>query len=243
MRAREQGERCEDCPLAGPGQIFDFLLDPEYSELVMRHSQLHTYREGQVIVAEGQPIDGWYILRNGAARIYTSDPDGHERTVRFAQPGDLLGGFAADSLGESHDHCYSAVALGDGVEVCRFDSRSQARLFAACPALASAFLGLMVRQLAYSYRRLHNLSTTTASSRLVDALVRLADAHRPPAGPPRGTGQGKIEEKPEPVSLNLSRQQLADILGVTRETAVRAQDLPAHGSSRPGSYSSPPSLL
>ncbi len=208
--------KCERCPLAGPGGTFAFLLRPEYGQVIENHSRLRSHPKGATIVSQGQPVNGWHVLRSGAARIFLLDEEGREHTVRFAQPGDLIGGCAGDALGDPHGNCYSAVALADGTEVCHFPAGSLARVFEECPPLAEAFLGLMVRHLADSYHRLQALSTTTVRERLVDALLRLAEAQQGPrTGPAQKLG-------PRPVTFRLARQQLADILGVTKETAVRA---------------------
>lgn len=199
-------QKCASCPLAGAGAGFPLI--PRYRRAVETYSRLITYPRGALIVVQGEPIDGWHILRQGQARVYLTDTEGREHTVRFAGPGDLIGGCAGDALGDEHGACYSAQALADGTEVCHFPAGSMGRLFADCPELARVFLGLMARHLSDSYRRLHALSTTTVRERLVDALVRLGDAHAPAPG-------GRI-------TIHLARQQLADMLGVTKETAVRA---------------------
>ncbi len=178
--------------------------------MIAQNSSLRVYSAGQAILTQGQPLDGWYILRSGDVRVFMSGEDGREQTVRFAHAGDLLGG------GGTAGHGYSAVAIADGVEVCRFDPAAQARLFATCPALAGAFLSLMVQQLAQSYRRIHHLLSTTASGRLVDALIRMSDGQLPTPIPVH------VTRRDASASFGLSRQQLADMLGVTRETAVRA---------------------
>ncbi len=205
--SHDQG-KCRNCPLTGPGGAFGFLLRPEYEPVIEKHSRLLSFRPGGTIISQGEPVDGWQVLRTGAARIFMGDRDGHEHTVRFARPGDLIGGCAGAALGDSHDNCYAAVATGDPTEVCHFPAYSLATIFEECPTLAETFLGLMVRHLSDSYERLQSLSTTTVRERLLDALVRLA-------GPTRSATAGAV-------TLYLARQQLADILGVTKETAVRA---------------------
>ncbi|MEW6032571.1 MAG: helix-turn-helix domain-containing protein [Bacillota bacterium] len=76
-----------------------------------------------------------------------------------------------------------------------------------------------MERLAESYHRLHTLTTTTAEERLADALVRLAGAH---LAEPRSAERGEGEGPGGPVTLDIARQQPADILGVAKETAVRA---------------------
>jgi len=209
-------EKCSNCPLVGPEGAFRFLVQSSHWSEVSRCSTLRTYHKNGLIIQQGDPIDGWSVLRRGTARLFISDRQGREHTVKFAHPGALIGGCPADFLGEPHGNCYSAVAETEPTEVCHFPRGVQLRLFQDCPALAQAFLDLMVRHLSDSYRRLHLLTTTTVEERLADALVRLADAHlHVPGSPVTGGNQSAV-------TIHLARRQLADILGVAKETAVRA---------------------
>ncbi|HCC33949.1 MAG TPA: hypothetical protein DEQ28_08670 [Clostridiales bacterium] len=61
----------------------------------------------------------------------------------------------------------------------------------------------MDANLSEAYQRLHRLASTTSRQRLAELLVRLVE------------GEGQL-------SLCLPRRQLADLLGVTEETAVRS---------------------
>jgi CRP-like cAMP-binding protein len=120
------------------------------------------------------------------ARVVIVDEGGNEQTVRFAYPGQLIGGCAH---GRAQTYCYSAEAV----------------------------IGLLIADLANAYRRLHDLATATAHERLPQVLMEITDAHN------RGGRGIQAREGPRPGSycIVLPRQQLADMLGVTKETAVR----------------------
>lgn len=209
-------EKCASCRLAEPGGLFRPFLDARRANILASCSQLCSYPGGHLIIQQGDPIDGWTVVRKGVVRLFISDADGHEHTVRFAHPGDLIGGCPADSLGEPHGNCYSAEATTP-VEVCHFPRGAQVTLFDKCPHLAQAFMDLLLGHLADSYRRLHQLTTTTAEQRLADVLVRLGDIR-----PGHALANGQERNNHSHVVLRIARQQLADILGVAKETAVRA---------------------
>jgi CRP/FNR family cyclic AMP-dependent transcriptional regulator len=49
------------------------------------------HRRGKVLLAEGEPARGVYILRTGRAAVSMSSREGRVVIVRMAQPGDVLG--------------------------------------------------------------------------------------------------------------------------------------------------------
>ena len=231
--------RCSNCPAALPGRPFHFVLRDGQVEQLASCSLLRHFHEGEFILREGEPVDGLYVLRGGTARIFLSDEEGREHTVRYAHPGEVIGGCQFNGVRRSS--CYSVVAVSD-CEVCHFPAGIHDELLARCPDLARALLHVMADLLDESYVRLRELASTNCRQRLARLLVRLAEgqlaAERqaasaaqvpPPDGVGRGTGGGGRGSGDGgdggvggAVVIRLHRQRMADILGVTKETAVRA---------------------
>ncbi|MEW6545706.1 MAG: Crp/Fnr family transcriptional regulator [Bacillota bacterium] len=203
--------RCSNCPAALPGRPFDFVVTGGYVEPLASCSLLRNYRAGQFILREGEPADGLYVLRKGLVRIFLLDEEGREHTMRFAHPGDVIGG--CQFTGRRRFNCYSVVAVSDA-EVCHFPVASHGELLGRCPELARALLDVMAGLLDESYVRLRELASTNCRQRLARLLVRLAESHI--------AGDEQHRGPDEPVTIQLHRQRMADILGVTKETAVRA---------------------
>jgi CRP-like cAMP-binding protein len=183
-----------------PGGAFEFADDPETKAGVARFSRHRRYRQGGYVVRQGEPRDGFQVLRRGRVRIYFADPDGREHTVRYASPGELVAGCSGD---RQQRECFSAIAETDDVETCHFSGSNLDPLLVEYPAVGGALLRLMDANLSEAYQRLHRLASTTSRQRLAELLVRLVE------------DEGKL-------SLVLPRRQLADLLGVTEETAVRS---------------------
>lgn len=232
--------RCSNCPAALPGRPFHFVLRDGQVEPLASCSLLRHFRAGEFILREGEPVDGLYVLRQGTARIFLSDDEGREHTVRYAHPGEVIGGCQFNGVRRSS--CYSVLAVSD-CEVCHFPAGIHDELLARCPDLARALLHVMADLLDESYVRLRELATTNCRQRLARLLVRLAEgqlaamrqaasaAQAPPAdgvgrgtggGGGRGPGDGGDGGGGGAVVIRLHRQRMADILGVTKETAVRA---------------------
>ncbi|MBC7339561.1 MAG: Crp/Fnr family transcriptional regulator [Firmicutes bacterium] len=209
MRSRGSA-RCSNCPAALPGRPFHFVLRDGQVEPLASCSLLRQFRAGEFILREGEPVDGLYVLREGTARIFLSDEEGREHTVRYAHPGEVVGGCQFNGVRRSS--CYSVLAASD-CEVCHFPAGIHDDLLARCPDLARALLHVMADLLDESYVRLRELATTNCRQRLARLLVRLAEGQRGGDGGDGGGG-GMV--------IRLHRQRMADILGVTKETAVRA---------------------
>lgn len=209
MRSRGSA-RCSNCPAALPGRPFHFVLRDGQVEPLASCSLLRQFRAGEFILREGEPVDGLYVLREGTARIFLSDEEGREHTVRYAHPGEVIGGCQFNGVRRSS--CYSVLAVSD-CEVCHFPAGIHDDLLARCPDLARALLHVMADLLDESYVRLRELATTNCRQRLARLLVRLAEGQRGGDGGDGGGG-GMV--------IRLHRQRMADILGVTKETAVRA---------------------
>jgi CRP/FNR family transcriptional regulator len=207
----------------------DGQVEPLASCSLLRH-----FRAGEFILREGEPVDGLYVLRQGTARIFLSDEEGREHTVRYAHPGEVIGGCQFNGVRRSS--CYSVLAVS-GCEVCHFPAGTHDALLARCPDLARALLHVMADLLDESYVRLRDLATTNCRQRLARLLVRLAEGQlaaerqaalapqaRPGNGDGRraGDGSGRVAGGAGAVVIRLHRQRMADILGVTKETAVRA---------------------
>ncbi len=197
--------RCSNCPAARPGRPFHAVFKDASGEPLVSCSLVREFRGGEFILREGEPADGLYVLRQGTARIFLSDAGGREHTVRYAHEGDVIGGCQFNRMRKSN--CYSVQAVSK-CEVCHFPAGSHHDLVKRCPDLARALLDVMTELLDESYVRLRELATTNCRQRLARLLVRLAENE--PCGPGL-----RIE-------IRLHRQRMADILGVTKETAVRA---------------------
>jgi len=149
------------------------------------------------IYGEGTPAAYFYKVVSGAVRTYRVLADGRRQIQAFYAPGDVFG-FELES-----EHTHSAEAI--------VDSRIVLIRRGAITALAARD-GEVARQLwtltARELRRVQNhamLLVKTARERVVSFLLEMAE--RGPTG--------------EPVTLPMSRQDIADYLGLTIETVSR----------------------
>jgi CRP/FNR family transcriptional regulator, nitrogen fixation regulation protein len=155
-----------------------------------------TFKKGNEIFGEDEPADYVYKIVSGTARSYQVLNDGRRQIQGFYFPGDIFG------LEVGAEHASSVEAMSD---VTVLVIRRSAILAAATHDSDVA------NQLwTYTARELHHarshamLLVKTAQERVASFLIQLAD---------RFSGNA--------VELPMSRQDIADYLGLTIETVSR----------------------
>jgi CRP-like cAMP-binding protein len=155
---------------------------------------------GQTIFNEGDPAEYAYKLVSGVVRLCKHMADGRRQIVQFLFPGDFF------SFMELAGHKLSAEAVSDVVLTC-YSRRGIAQLGKEKPSVRERFLTLMSQRLHYMHDHLIMLGRQTATERVASFLVLLLERV--------GTGEDQI------VDVAMTRQDMADYLGLTIETVCR----------------------
>jgi CRP/FNR family transcriptional regulator len=154
------------------------------------------------LFVQGQHADCVYNITSGVVRLYKMLPDGRRQIVGFALPGDFLGLSMHDSFGVSAD----AV---DAVAACAFPLTAYARLVDAKPHLLRRLHEFATHELTLAQEQMLLLGRRTAEEKLVCFLLGMQQ---------RWAKVGKFSVT---VPLPMSRQDIADFLGLTIETVSR----------------------
>lgn len=157
---------------------------------------------GQTLFHQGDPPDHVFNVTSGTVKLSQLLPDGRRQVVGFLFPGDFFG--TADE-GEYH---YSAEAV-EPAEVCRFPRRRFEAFVRDHPNMEQALLRLTARDLALAREQIVLLGRKTAEERLASFLLMLRERV-----PDQTTGG-------DTVRLAMSRIEVADFLGLTKETVSR----------------------
>lgn len=169
------------------------------ADAVQRHG------EHEVLFLQGDPADRLYELVEGAVMLYKILPDGRRQVVELLGPGDLFG-MAAD---DTHD--------------CAAETLTTATI----RAHDRAAIERSPEQMRRLGRRLHAqicaLHEHTVLLGRMSALERVASfimRHVPGHGGPACAGRRRAAEQPV-IHLSMTRQEIADYLGLTLETVSR----------------------
>jgi CRP/FNR family transcriptional regulator, cyclic AMP receptor protein len=175
-----------------------------------------TYPQRALLFAEGQSPSGIFLLCSGRVRISSATADGKRIILRVARPGDILG---LDAVVSGKPHQASAESL----EPCHltFVKRQDfVQLLKDDPDLCLK----VAEQLSEKYRAAHREVTSrinSVSGRLAKLLLEWK--------PSDGTSFGEEFR----IDLLLSHEQIAEKIGVTRETVSRTfSDLKKRGILR-----------
>jgi CRP/FNR family transcriptional regulator len=157
----------------------------------------------QILFRAGDPSKYLYVVREGQLKLTRTDIDGHEHLLNLVGPGYFLG---FDAIGNS-SHSYSAETLTPTV-FCRIKHDDIVWLLAEAPKVSLNILLAVNEQLAQARNMIRALGQKTAIEKVAALLLSLY----PPSA--KG-GNGKVG------ALHLSRQEMAQILGLTVETVSR----------------------
>lgn len=191
---------------AGPSKSVPSGTGDAWDALRNAHgTRRQSYSAHDVIYFEGDDARHLYEIVSGAAMLYKLLPDGRRQVVEVLGPGDLFG-FDMDTY---HD-CSAETLVATTVMV--FNRRD----IEASTAAQSHLTRCALQQVCAMHEHAVLLGRKSAYERVASFLMRFV--------PGRGTTtcQGPQDEKDEGfVSLNMTRQEMADYLGLTIETVSR----------------------
>jgi len=163
------------------------------------------YKKGQFIFEEGHTSIGVYCLREGKIKVYKNGQDGREHITRILFPGDLLG---LKALLSGNDHSASAAALEDSY-LCFINKNDFFQMMIKYPEFTRSLINILSRLLDETETRLISLAYKPVKERLAETLLFLFNSFYP----------GKKEKSRD--YLNLTRMDLANIIGTAQETVIR----------------------
>lgn len=193
---------CRNCDVRA--EALCYVLDTEtLAEFRNQGASLHL-AAGQSLFHQGDPADCVFSLTSGVLKLYAILPDGRRQIVDFLFPGDFLG------LDARQNHGFSAEAVSDAI-LCRFSRGRFERFVDHHPELANARYRRAADELAFAQEKMVMLVRKTATERVASFLHEL---HQ------RAAGQGDAGSTTL-VPLAMSRSDIADYLGLTKETVSR----------------------
>lgn len=158
---------------------------------------------GQALFHEGDPATRVFTLTRGTLKLYKLLADGRRHVTGFMHPGDLLG------ISIDDEHAFTAEALEDA-QLCwfprnRFDEFVERHL-----PMERELYRRAAHELAAAQQQLVLLGRKTATERLASFLLILGDR-----------AERANRRSGSSFRLPMSRSDIADYLGLTKETISR----------------------
>lgn len=158
---------------------------------------------GQTLFHEGDPATRVFTLTSGALKLYKLLPDGRRQVTGFMHPGDFLG------MSMDDEHAFSAEALQES-KLCWFPRNRFDDFVEEHGPMERELYRMAAHELAAAQQQMVLLGRKSATERLASFLLLLAKR------PARLPGHSATV-----VELPMSRSDIADYLGLTKETVSR----------------------
>ena len=151
---------------------------------------------------EGDAADTVFNLTSGTLKLHKLLPDGRRQVMGFLQPGDFLG------ITMDEEHAFSAEAL-EPVEACRFSRARFDAFIEEHPRMERELYRLAAHELSMAQAQMVLLGRKTALERVATFLLGLLRR------------QEERHGAADTVELQMNRLDIADYLGLTKETVSR----------------------
>jgi CRP/FNR family transcriptional regulator, cyclic AMP receptor protein len=203
----------EDAATLSATPLLRELSEDDYNTIVP-HTHVVTLRRGDRLYDEGDIDDQLYVVIEGKVKLTRTSSDGREVLVRVQGPGDMFGELA---MFDPTYRTSNASAVTDArlAAIAHDDLRA---VLADRPAIALLLLKELAQRLRIITDANTNLIFTDVPGRVAKALLELSDKF--------GTEQadGTL------VSHDLTQEELAQLVGASRETVNKAlADFAARG--------------
>jgi CRP/FNR family transcriptional regulator len=203
-----ESNQAQAAPQSGPADFLSRLSAADADDLV-RSSQRKLYAKNEFIFKAGDAGRHVYFLQRGRVKIYQPAPEGKDVILWFCFPGDMFG--------------MAEVARGGGrvvhAQACETSEvlvLSQTELTEYLQTHSAAAL-LIMQVLSNRLRALGdvvvNLINDDAQTRIIKLILRLA------------TRYGVRVDQDIHLSIQLTHQEIADMVGATRQTVTSVLSL------------------
>ena len=165
---------------------------------------IRRWKRREILFRAGDPMGAFFKIRSGVVTVSRALDDGRRQIVAVRLPGDCLGYLETDGK-----YTFEGEALTD-VEACAFDRRRFDVFAAEQPHLAAAVAETLSAALKETGQAMLVLGQLRSTERVAHFLAEFDALYRARTA------------STAPVSLRMSRREIADYLGLTVETVSRA---------------------
>ncbi len=180
-------------------------LDEQAMRALAASTLRRKYGAGQIVLIEGEPCAGLFVMQSGRAKIVRSSPEGREQILHFAGPGDWFNDVPVFDGGPNP----ATVETIEDSSVLIIERAAMLDMFSRQPQLAQAVVGVLAARCRQLVGMIEDLSLRTVTVRLAGLL---------------------LDQATQPAVSTLTRAQMAARLGTVREVVSRSlRDLEQDG--------------
>jgi len=157
----------------------------------------------ETIFRKDDPSDSLFALKDGLVKLVAHPVKGAGTILYILRPTDIFG----ELLLSEEKRAFTAVAGTDSL-VSVLSKGTLVELLAAIPTISKNFIRLLSKRLTKVEMEFGEFGHTWSYHRLAKVLLRLCDEH------------GKETPKGTVIPLRLTHEDLANLIGTTRETVT-----------------------
>lgn len=189
---------CKCCSLKL--NLFKFLTDEEL-EIINESRYEVGFNKGETIFKQGGPLTHIACITEGMAKVYLEGTKNKNIILKVARPTELIGGpgFQVDNR---HHFSVSAITY---TRACFIDAQAFEQMLKNSSPFAMEFVKHLNTATIQLFNKIQALTQKQMHGRLADTLLYLS----------------KVVYTAESFETTLSRQDLADMSAMTKESAIR----------------------
>lgn len=191
---------CETCPVRD--EAICSVLTNEELKVLNAITTAVNLSPNEVVFYEEDDNTYLFNVVSGAVRLSKLLPDGRRQITGFLFPGDFLGLSIADT------YAYTAEAVRN-TSLCRFNRAKLIKLLERFPKLERRLLELASNEIVEAQAHMLVLGCKTATEKLVSTIMTLSERI------------GRTSNGGTVIELPMTREDLADYLGLSTETVSR----------------------
>lgn len=188
---------CAGCQCRAP--IFNTLTQEELQLMDAGRYEV-TYKAGEMIFKQGTPSPHFICLTKGLAKLYI-EGYGKNLILALVKPVDYIFG---PGVYVNNRHYYSASAVEES-SACLIETTVFKQLVRSNPDFADEFIKRVSGQAIFNFEQMLSLTQKQMHGRIADVIFYLME---------------KIYSS-NPFTLTITRQDLADLSGMSKESAIR----------------------
>lgn len=167
--------------------------------------QHKSFKKGEIIFSFGDKVDSIIILNEGSAKAYKYTPDGREQILYVFSEGDFFG---EQYLLTNRTAEYTVEAL-QAVNVCMLSKEQFEQLLLQHPNIGIKIIEQLGARMSRLERVMESMGVRSVDSRVSSLILDYAKEYG------RTVAEGVL------IQLPLSREGIANYLGIARETISR----------------------
>ncbi|CAN5862760.1 N/A [soil metagenome] len=185
-------------------RFFKKYCSEEWLPLIAHHQQDLHFEKKEIIIKEGEPVVGIFILNKGKVKVVSHFQTKEERILRLAS-GQVIIGHRGLFL---KNYTISAVAL-TACDISFIPINLFFQLYKANPAFNQFMLGFLINELQESEELQFILTIDNVKQRIAYCLIKLVRTF------------GYESNKSKQLSFTLSRKDIATLVNTTYESVIR----------------------